>query len=146
MPALGLGTWKSDPGEVYKAVREAIKMGYRHIDCAMIYQNEAEIGQAFSDAFKDGDVKREELWITSKLWNNAHIKDDVQPALENTLKDLQLDYLDLYLIHWPVALKPGVGFPSSEDDFLSLKEVPTAVTWSGMEECKKVGLAKHIGV
>ena len=146
MPALGLGTWKSDPGEVYKAVREAIKMGYRHIDCAMIYQNEAEIGQAFSDAFKDGDVKREELWITSKLWNNAHLKDDVQPALENTLKALQLDYLDLYLIHWPVALKPGVGFPSSEDDFLSLKEVPTAVTWSGMEECKKVGLAKHIGV
>jgi len=146
MPALGLGTWKSDPGEVYKAVREAIKMGYRHIDCAMIYQNEAEIGQAFSDAFKDGDVKREELWITSKLWNNAHIKDDVQPALENTLKDLQLDYLDLYLIHWPVALKPGVGFPSSEDDFLSLKEVPTAVTWSGMEECNKAGLAKHIGV
>ena len=146
MPALGLGTWKSAPGEVYKAVREAIKMGYRHIDCAMIYQNEAEIGQAFSDAFKDGDVKREELWITSKLWNNAHIKDDVQPALENTLKDLQLDYLDLYLIHWPVALKPGVGFPSSEDDFLSLKEVPTAVTWSGMEECNKAGLAKHIGV
>lgn len=146
MPAIGLGTWKSDPGEVYKAVREAIKMGYRHIDCAMIYQNEAEIGQAFSDAFKDGDVKREELWITSKLWNNAHLKDDVQPALENTLKDLQLDYLDLYLIHWPVALKPGVGFPSSEDDFLSLKEIPTAVTWKSMESCAKAGLTKHIGV
>lgn len=146
MPALGLGTWKSDPGEVYTAVREAIKIGYRHIDCAVIYGNEAEIGQAFSDAFSDGDVKREELWVTSKLWNNAHLKDDVRPALEQTLKDLQLDYLDLYLIHWPVALKPGVGFPGSADDFLSLTEIPTAVTWSAMEECAKAGLARHIGV
>ena len=146
MPALGLGTWKSNPGEVYKAVREAIKIGYRHIDCAMIYQNEEEIGQAFSDSLSSGEVKREELWITSKLWNNAHLKDDVRPALEKTLKDLQLGYLDLYLVHWPVALKPGIGFPTSEDDFMSLAEIPTAVTWSAMEECAKLGLAKHIGV
>jgi len=146
MPALGLGTWKSDPGEVYTAVREAIKMGYRHIDCAALYGNEPEIGQAFSAAFNEGDVKREELWITSKLWNNAHLKDDVCPALENTLKDLQLDYLDLYLIHWPVALRPDVVFPSTEDEFLSLNEVPTSVTWQGMEGCAKAGLTKHIGV
>jgi len=146
MPALGLGTWKSDPGEVYAAVREAIKIGYRHIDCAVIYGNEAEIGQAFSDAFSNGDVKREDLWVTSKLWNNAHLKDDVRPALEQTLKDLQLNYLDLYLIHWPVALKPGVVFPGSADDFLSLAEIPTAVTWSAMEECAKAGLTRHIGV
>ena len=95
MPFLGLGTWKSDPGEVYAAVREAIKIGYRHIDCAALYGNEPEIGQAFADAFKDGDVKREDLWVTSKLWNNAHMKDAVQPTLEQTLKDLQLDELDL---------------------------------------------------
>ena len=146
MPALGLGTWKSDPGEVYTAVREAIKMGYRHIDCAEIYGNEAEIGQAFADAFKAGDVKRSDLWVTSKLWNSSHLKDDVRPALEQTLKHLQLDYLDLYLMHWPVALKPGIGFPGSGADFLSLDEIPISITWKAMEECAKAGLAKHIGV
>lgn len=146
MPALGLGTWKSDPGEVYNAVREALKIGYRHIDCASIYGNEAEIGQAFSDAFKEGDVKREELWVTSKLWNNSHLKDDVKPGLEKTLKDLQLDYLDLYLMHWPIALKPGIGFPESGADFLSLEEIPISVTWSALEVCSKAGLSRHIGV
>lgn len=146
MPAFGLGTWKSDPGEVYNAVREAIKMGYRHIDCAAIYGNEAEIGQAFSDAFKDRDVNRKELWITSKLWCSAHLKEDVKPALEQTLKDLQLEYLDLYLVHMPVALKPGIVFPESGADFLSLKEIPLSVTWEAMESCVNAGLTKHIGV
>ena len=146
MPALGLGTWKSDPGEVYQAVRGAIKMGYRHIDCAAIYGNEAEIGQAFSDAFKDGDVNREELWVTSKLWCNAHLKEDVRPALEQTLNDLQLEYLDLYLIHMPVALKPEIGFPESGADFLSLEEIPLSVTWEAMESCVNAGLSRHIGV
>lgn len=146
MPALGLGTWKSKPGEVYKAVREAIKVGYRHIDCAHIYMNEAEIGEALKDAFANGDVKREELWVTSKLWNSSHLHDDVQPALELTLKNLQLNYLDLYLMHWPVALKPGVVYPQSTDDFMSLDDAPIDNTWQAMEKCADQDLAIHIGV
>jgi len=146
MPALGLGTWKSQPGEVYKAVREAIKLGYRHFDCAFIYMNEAEIGQALTDSFADGDVKREELWITSKLWNSSHLEADVRPALEKTLADLHLDYIDLYLMHWPVALKPGVAFPNSADDFLPLSDAPISKTWKALEACVEAGLSKHIGV
>lgn len=146
MPALGLGTWKSGPGEVYKAVREAVRIGYRHFDCAARYENEDEIGNALSDAIADGEVNRNELWITSKLWNNAHQKDHVLPALKESLENLKLDYLDLYLVHWPVALKPEVIFPSNPDEFLSLKEVPLIETWQGMEACVDEGLARHIGV
>lgn len=146
MPAIGLGTWKSREGEVYRAVMEALRIGYRHIDCAAIYGNEAEIGQAFRDAMESGIVKREDLWVTSKLWNNAHRRNQVVPALQKTLQDLNLDYLDLYIIHWPVALREGVGFPSSAEDFLSLDEVPLSETWEGMEQCVDQGLARHIGV
>ena len=90
IPALGLGTWKSSTGEVAQAVSEAIKIGYRHIDCASIYQNQKEIGTALGKSLATDQVNREELWITSKLWNNAHAKKHVQPALERTLKDLHL--------------------------------------------------------
>ena len=105
MPALGLGTWKSAKGEVYEVVRKAIEIGYKHFDCAFFYGNEAEIGQAITDAIKNGEVQREDLWITSKLWNNRHRKEQIQAAFDITLRDLGLDYLDLYLIHWPVVLQ-----------------------------------------
>jgi alcohol dehydrogenase (NADP+) len=146
LDAIGLGTWKSAPGEVYKAVREAIKVGYRHIDCAWIYQNETEIGKAFQDAFADGDVTREELFITSKLWNSFHAPADVEPALKQSLKALQLDYLDLYLIHWPIAHKKDVVSPTDADGFLPLEKMPIAETWAAMEACVDKGLVKHIGV
>lgn len=146
MPALGLGTWKSKPGEVYNAVREAIRLGYRHIDCAPVYMNEPEIGKALSDAFAAGDVTRKELWITSKLWNNSHRKEQVIPALHKTLNDLQIDYLDLYLIHWPVVIKDGLVFPETGADLVSLDDTPLEETWEGMQECQQLGLAKHIGV
>ncbi len=147
MPALGLGTWLSKRGEVYAAVREALRIGYRHFDCAFIYANEAEIGNALKDAMRADEVKREELWITSKLWNTEHRLERVQPALEKALKDLQLDYLDLYLVHWPVALKEDArGLPFKPEDFYPIDDIPMSETWLGMEQVLDKGLCRHIGV
>ncbi|MDX1629253.1 MAG: aldo/keto reductase [Fulvivirga sp.] len=146
MPAFGLGTWKSAPGEVKSAVITAIKTGYRHIDCAPIYGNEKEVGEGIKACIDEGIIKREELWITSKLWNDSHKREDIAPAIRATLADLQLDYLDLYLIHWPVAFRKGVGFPENGDEFLSLEEAPLLETWKGMEEINNAGLCRHIGV
>ncbi len=146
MPIIGLGTWLSEPGEVYQAVRWAIKIGYRHIDCASIYGNEAEIGQALYDAVREGDIKREELFVTSKLWNDSHAAEDVRPALEQTLKDLQLEYLDLYLVHWPVAQAKGTQMPVKKEDWVPLSELPLEITWAEMEKAYNDGLVKAIGV
>ena len=146
MPAFGLCTWKSGEGVVYNAVKTAIKAGYRHIDCASAYGNEKEVGKALSELFKEGVVAREDVWITSKVWCNMHAKKDVIEALKQSLSDLQLDYLDLYLIHWPIAQKKEIPFVSKVEDFISLDELPNELTWEGMEEAVELGLAKHIGV
>ncbi|GAA0877132.1 aldo/keto reductase [Algoriphagus jejuensis] len=146
LPILGLGTWKSKAGEVRKAVYWAIEAGYQHIDCAAVYQNEKEVGQGISDAMGDGLVKRAEIFVTSKLWNDSHRHEDVKPALEKSLNDLRLDYLDLYLVHWPISFKRGVGFAEHREEYYTYKDVPLTQTWEAMQEQKSAGSAKHIGV
>ncbi|MEL6342938.1 MAG: aldo/keto reductase, partial [Myxococcota bacterium] len=145
-PALGLGTWKSARGEVAAAVKSAIEMGYRHIDCAHIYGNEGEIGEALAELFAAGVVRREELWITSKLWNDSHAPADVRPAIAVTLKNLQLDYLDLYLIHWPISLRKNAPRPLQADGFISPADLPLSTTWAAMEDLVDAGLTRHVGV
>ncbi|CAI9098261.1 OLC1v1034878C1 [Oldenlandia corymbosa var. corymbosa] len=142
MPLLGLGTWQSPPGLVGKAVDIAVRIGYRHIDCAYIYGNEKEIGDALKKLFEEGVVKREDLWITSKLWHEDHAPEDVPVAFERSLQNLQLDYLDLYLIHWPVHLKRGAARGSP--DYV----LPTDLhsTWRAMEALYDSGRTKAIGV
>lgn len=146
MPIIGLGTWKSSTGEVYQAIRWALKLGYKHFDCASIYNNQEEIGQAFADAFKEDNLKREDIFITSKLWNDSHNPQDVLPALKQTLKDLKLDYLDLWLMHWPIAQKKGTLLPNNDDDMISLSQLDLNITYKEMEKAQKQGLSKAIGV
>lgn len=102
IPAVGFGTWQAPANEVFQAVETALKAGYRHLDCAAIYRNEAAVGEALQKCIKDGVVKREDVFITGKLWNTKHAPEDVEGALDKSLKDFGTDYLDLYLMHWPV--------------------------------------------
>ena len=146
IPSLGLGTWKAARGEVGAAVRDALELGYRHIDCASIYGNEAEIGAALRDSLRAGGLERDHLSITSMLWNDSHAPERVRPALERSLADLGLEQLDLYLIHWPVAQQPGVLMPSRAEEFIPLEQLPLTDTWAAMEELVDAGLVRQIGV
>ena len=146
IPQLGLGTWRSEPSEAYRAVKEALRIGYRHIDCAAIYGNEKEVGQALRDSFREGIVRREELFVTSKLWNSHHAPQDVEPAIRQTLSDLGLDYVDLYLIHWPLAFRKGIGMPQSKNDLIPLSQIPLSLTWEAREKLVDGKLTRHIGV
>lgn len=150
IPAVGLGTFGSDRfsgEEIANAVKEAISVGYRHIDCAAVYGNEHLIGESLNEAVKSGIVRREELWITSKVWNDMHGKGDVLIACAKSLKDLQLDYLDLYLVHWPFPNfhAPGVGVDSRDPHAMPYIHEVFMKTWRQMERLVDAGLVRHIG-
>lgn len=146
MPLLGLGTWKSSPGEVKAAVIAAIEQGYRHIDCAAIYGNEKEIGEALKECFDRGLVKREDLFITSKLWASKSHPELVRSACEKTLADLQLSFMDLYLIHWPFFFSQDTtALPPKPEQALGYDPAQYLAVWREMEKLVDAGLTKHIG-
>lgn len=148
MPLLGLGTWESPKGEVGAAVKYALlEAGYDHVDAAAIYENEQEVGAALTEVWAAGR-KREDVFITSKLWNTHHHPDNVEAACRQTLADLQLEYLDLYLVHWALAF-PLEHFPNSrtgKDGVVIREAIPLQDTWRAMEALVDKGLVRSIGV
>jgi diketogulonate reductase-like aldo/keto reductase len=149
MPAIGLGTFGSDHvshSDVAEAVGFAASVGYRHFDCASVYGNEDRIGRALSEIFAEG-LRRDEVWITSKLWNDKHGEDDVIEACEKSLRDLQVGHLDLYLIHWPFPNhhSPGCDVSSRGSHAVPYIHENYMRTWRKMEELVDRGLVRHIG-
>ena len=156
MPKVGFGLWKISKETCANAVYNAIKAGYRHLDSASDYGNEVEVGNGIKRAIDDGLCRRDELWITSKLWNTFHHKEHVEPAIRRSLQDLQLEYLDLYLIHFPIA-QPYVDFddryppewifdPNAAEPRMETAPVPLHETWQAMEALVEAGLTTQIGV
>ncbi|KUL87178.1 hypothetical protein ZTR_05620 [Talaromyces verruculosus] len=170
IPALGFGTWQSSPEETQRAVYHAIKVGYRHIDTALAYSNEVDVGKGIQAAIDDGLVKREDLFVTTKLWNTYANR--VEEGLDTSLKALGLDYVDLYLVHWPVRMNDkgtlSLSFPFPSSIFLSqadsvggnhplFPKLPDGTrdiihshnhvdTWKAMEKLPASGKVKAIGV
>jgi alcohol dehydrogenase (NADP+) len=146
MPTFGFGTWKIAADKAAGSVKAALDAGYRHIDCAPIYGNEAEVGLAIRDALGRDPAMRDRLWLTSKLWNAEHHPSRVRNACLASIAALGVDHLDLYLIHWPVAFKPGVQWPDAVDDILGIDVNRLLETWSAMESLLDEGLVRCIGV
>lgn len=156
MPAVGLGLWKIEKPDTADAVRQAIEVGYRHLDSAADYGNESEVGEGIARALAAKLCTREELWVTSKLWNTYHSPEHVQAACEKSLADLGVEYLDLYLIHFPISLKyvdfetryppEWIFDPESENPMMEIAPVPLMDTWRAMEALVEKGLVKQIGI
>ena len=151
IPCVGMGTFGSDhfnAEQISAAVAGAIRCGYRLFDCAAVYGNEAEIGEVFQCALDEGIVRREELFITSKVWNNMHGSGDVLLSAAQTLKDLRLDYIDAYFVHWPFANyhAPGCGGDSRNPDSTPFSAERYIATWRQMERLYDMGLVKNLGM
>lgn len=153
MPQIGFGCWKVDNATCAETIYEAIKVGYRLFDGAMDYGNEKEVGEGINKAIKDGLVKTEELFIVSKLWNNFHHPDSVKLAIKKVLSDLNLEYIDLFYMHFPIAQtfvpiekQYPPNFYCGDGDKWSFEDVPLLTTWRAMEELVEEGLVKSIGI
>ncbi|MCA9247686.1 MAG: aldo/keto reductase [Planctomycetales bacterium] len=156
LPRVGLGTWKIDADLLETLVPDAVSAGYRHLDCACDYGNEEAVGRGIRAAIQTGACRREELWVTSKLWNTFHRPEHVRAAAERSLRDLELEYLDLYLIHFPISLRfvtpetrypPGWFFdPAASHPRMETEPVPIRDTWQAMEELVSSGLVRNLGV
>ena len=152
IPRVAFGTYLlGDDSSIFEPIRYAIEdAGYRHIDCAEFYLNEPAVGEALEKVWANGKVKREEVWITSKVWNHHHRPEDVETACKRSLQNLKLDYLDLYLIHWPVAFVKTDNddpMPKNEKGEVMVDESVSIIdTWKAMEKLVEEGLVKHIGV
>ena len=147
IPVVGLGTFGSDrfsPRQVAEAVADALRVGYRHIDCAAVYSNEAEIGNVLKEAV-DGGLKRDELFVTSKVWNDKHL--DVINSCKKSISDLKIGYMDLYLVHWPFRCfhPPGCGIDYFNPDAKPYNPEEYMETWRQMEQLVEMGLVKNIG-
>ncbi len=156
MPLIGLGLWKIDESDTAAAVVEAIRAGYRHLDSAADYANEAAVGEGIKRALAEGLCKREDLWVTSKLWNTYHDPAHVEAACQRSLDDLGLEYLDLYLVHFPIA-QPFVEFSdryppgwitdeNAAEPRMEVAAVPLSDTWGAMETLVDRGLVREIGI
>ncbi|KAI1468578.1 Aldo/keto reductase [Daldinia caldariorum] len=154
IPAIGFGTFANEgaKGETYKAVTVALEVGYRHLDCAWFYQNEAEVGDAVRDFLaKNKSVKREDLFICTKVWQHLHEPEEVKWSLENSLQKLGLDYVDLFLVHWPIAAErddnymPKIG---ADGKYVIKKELTENFepTWRAMEDLYEAKKTRAIGV
>ncbi|MFM9196750.1 MAG: aldo/keto reductase [Planctomycetia bacterium] len=155
-PEVGLGLWKIEKPAVAGLIHEAVRAGYRHLDSACDYGNEAEAGEGIARVLRDRLCRRDDLWVTSKLWNTFHAPEHVRPACERSLCDLGLDHLELYLVHFPIALAyvspdtrypPGWFFePALPQPGMRPARVPLADTWQAMEDLVRAGLVRHVGV
>ncbi|WP_166823471.1 aldo/keto reductase [Thalassoroseus pseudoceratinae] len=155
LPSVGLGLWKVDPSEAPSLIQSAVDAGYRHFDCACDYGNEDAVGEGLQAIFDSGAVSRSDVWLTSKLWNTYHAAEHVRPALERTLRDLRVDALDLYLIHFPIAQQfvpfetrypPGwFTDPDAAEPKIEPAKVPIQETWRAMESLVREGLVRNIG-